>query len=143
MINELDKKILELFRYLIISGTKHLDKIDYKNCRLLYKVDDKEISLNIIHVERENDKETPNSYSTLNIFSSYIGYPLYWDIINVSECDLGFSLTVEGKVYTVPKLQRIEQAQTIDRIEAILEEKESEILDSVLNELTSDSREEL
>lgn len=106
-MNELDKKILELFRYLIASGTKHLGKINYKDCKLHYKVSGKEISL------------------------------------KVSECDLGFGLTIEGKTYTVPKLQRVEQAQVLDRIEATLEEKESDILDSVLDELTSESRGEL
>ena len=44
MMNELDKKILELFRYLINSGTKHLSEIDYSSCSLKYKIDGKEIS---------------------------------------------------------------------------------------------------
>ena len=48
-----------------------------------------------------------------------------------------------GKQYIVPKLSRLEQAQSLDRLDAILEERESEILDSVLNKLTVDSREEL
>lgn len=142
-MNELDKKILELFRYLIASGTKHLGKINYKDCKLHYKVSGKEISLNIYYLVKGED-EKPNSYSTIEIFSrGHFYMPMYWDILKVSECDLGFGLTIEGKTYTVPKLQRVEQAQVLDRIEATLEEKESDILDSVLDELTSESREEL
>ena len=142
-MNELDKKILELFRYLVASGTKHLGKIDYKGCKLHYKVSGKEISLNIYHLRKE-EEEKPNSYSTLDIFSGGPLYmPIYWNILKASECELSFHLTIEGKTYTVPKLQRVEQAQVLDRIEATLEEKESDILNSVLDELTSESREEL
>ena len=143
-MNELDKKILELLHCLINTGTKYLSRIDYKNHKLLYKVDGKEVSLNMYYTIQGKDKINPNSYSTLDTFSNtYItGFLPYWDIMSTSEGELYFSLTIEEKTYNIPELTRVEQAQTLDKIEAILEKKESEILDSVLNELTVDYREE-
>lgn len=143
-MNELDKKILELLHCLINTGTKYLSRIDYKNHKLLYKVDGKEVSLNMYYTIKGNNKINPNSYSTLDTFSkNYImSFSPYWDIISTSEGELYFSLTIEEKTYNIPELTRVEQAQTLDKIESILEKKESEILDSVLNELTIDYREE-
>ena len=136
-MNELDKKVLELFRYLINTGTEYLSRIDYKNHKLLYKVNGKEVSLNMYHATKGKDKINSNSYSTLDTFSNtYItDFLSYWDIINTSEDELYFSLTIEEKTYNIPELTRVDKAETLDKIEAILEKKESEILDSVLNEL--------
>ena len=144
-MNKLDQKILELFRYLINTGTKYLSRIDYKNHKLLYKVDGKEVSLNMYHTTKGKNEINPNSYSTLDTFSkNYImSFSPYWDvIINTSEGELYFSLTIEEKTYNIPELTRVEQAQTLDKIESILEKKESEILDSVLNGLIGNSCEE-
>ena len=136
-MNELDKKILELLHCLINTGTKYLSRIDYKNHKLLYKVNGKEVSLNMYHATKGKDKINSNSYSTLDTFSNtYItDFLSYWDIINTSEDELYFSLTIEEKTYNIPELTRVDKAETLDKIEAILEKKESEILDSVLNEL--------
>ena len=57
-MNKLDQKILELFRYLINTGTKYLSRIDYKNHKLLYKVDGKEVSLNMYHTTKEKNNLT-------------------------------------------------------------------------------------
>ena len=137
-MNELDKKVLEIFRYLINTGTEYLSKIDYKNHKLLYKVNGKEVSLNMYHITKGKDKINSNSYSTLDTFSkNYItSFLPYWNgIINTSEGELYFSLTIEEKTYNIPELTRVDKAETLDKIEAILEKKESEILDSVLDEL--------
>ena len=97
------------------------------------------------HTTKEKNKINPNSYSTLDTFSkNYItSFFPYWNgIINASEGELYFSLTIEEKTYNIPELTRVEQAQTLDKIEAILEKKESEILDSVLTGLIGNSCEE-
>lgn len=143
-MNELDKKILELFRYLIGSGTKHLRSIDYKEHKLRYIVNCKEITLHLKQYVKDREVK-PNTYSTIgSVFDPTKWRMLPWyEFGNISESEVGYELIIEGKTYTVPKLQRVEQAQVLDRIEATLEEKESDILNSVLDELTSESREEL
>ena len=55
MMNELNKKILELFSYLINSGTKHLSEIDYGGYSLKYKVDGTEIILRFTKVDTEEE----------------------------------------------------------------------------------------
>lgn len=141
MMNELDKKVLELFRFLLNSGTKYLDHVDYTNGSLVYIIDSKLISLNPHKAYAEKELK-PNSYSTVEYLSKTFEFD---GCINpeFKEREIRYDITLEGKWYRVPKLNRIEQAQALDRIDAILEEKESEILDSTLNEFTADSREEL
>lgn len=143
-MNELDKKILELFRYLIGSGTKHLRNINYGKHELRYIVNCKEITLHLYQYVRDREVK-PNTYSTIgSVFDSTKWRMFPWfEFDKTNESEVGYELTIEGKTYTVPKLQRVEQAQVLDRIEATLEEKESDILNSVLDELTSESREEL
>lgn len=145
MMNELNKKILELFRYLINSGTKHLSEIDYSGCSLKYKIDGKEIILRFTKVDTE-EKVKPNLYTTVEeLTKSQVCIPFFagvdYKIPNSTTTQ--YSIMLGGKQYIVPKLSRLEQAQSLDRLDAILEERESEILDSVLNKLTVDSREEL
>ena len=144
-MNELDKKILDLFRYLISTGTKYLSDIDYSCHKFVYLVGDKEISLNICSFDKDYEQK-PNSYSTLKDVL-HRGWSLgalhSLAICNVEEEIVGYKLSIKGKTYIVPKLRRVEHAQVLDRIEAIIEEKESETLDSVINKLTEDSREEL
>lgn len=144
-MNELNKKILELFRYLINSGTKHLSEIDYSGCSLKYKIDGKEIILRFTKVDTE-EKVKPNLYTTVEeLTKSQVCIPFFagvdYKIPNSTTTQ--YSIMLGGKQYIVPKLSRLEQAQSLDRLDAILEERESEILDSVLNKLTVDSREEL
>lgn len=146
-MNELDKKILELFCYLINSGTKHLCEIDYGNCVLEYKIDNKEITLSFYKIDAEKEIK-PNSYSTAEKFiRSWEYFPSFAGVnsktLRPNSLDIQFSIRLGGRWYMVPKLSRLEQAQTLDRIDAILEEKESEILDSVIGKLTGDSSEEL
>lgn len=141
MMNELDKKVLELFRFLLNSGTKYLDHVDYTSGSLVYIIDSKLIRLNPYKTYAEKELK-PNSYSTVEYLSKTFEFD---GCINpeFKEREIRYDITLEGKWYRVPKLNRIEQAQALDRIDAILEEKESEILDSTLNEFTADSREEL
>lgn len=142
-MNELDKKILELFRYIIDSGTKHLRNINYGKHELRYIVNGKEITLRM-HQYVKDREVTPNTYSTIgSVFNSdkWCVFQLF-EFAKTSESEVGYKLTIEGKSYMVPKLQRVEQAQVLDRIEATLEEKESDILNSVLDEITSESYEE-
>lgn len=143
-MNELDRKILELFRYLIGSGTKHLRKINYKEHKLRYVVNCKEITLSL-HQYVVGREVKPNAYSTIGSVFDSIGWSIFplFEFDKTNESEIGYELTIEEKTYTVPKLPRVEQAQVLDRIEATLEEKESEILNSILDELTSESREEL
>lgn len=144
MMNELNKKILELFRYLINSGTKHLSEIDYSGCSLKYKIDEKEIILTFTKVDTEEEVK-PNLYTTVEELTKRGFIPLFagvgYKIPNSTT--IQYSIMLGGKWYIVPKLSRLEQAQSLDSIDTILKEKESEILDSVLNKLTVDSREEL
>lgn len=145
MMNELNKKILELFRYLINSGTKHLSEIDYSGCSLKYKIDGKEIILRFTKVDTEEEVK-PNLYTTIEELTKSRGFiPLFAgvDYKIPNSTTIQYSIMLEGKWYIVPKLSRLEQAQSLDSIDTILKEKESEILDSVLNKLTVDSREEL
>lgn len=144
-MNELNKKILELFRYLINSGTKYLSEIDYSGCSLKYKIDGKEIILRFTKVDTE-EKVKPNLYTTIEkLTKSRVCIPYFAGV----SCKIPNSTTTQysimlgGRQYIVPKLSRLEQAQSLDRLDAILKERESEILDSVLNKLTVDSREEL
>lgn len=145
MMNELNKKILELFRYLINSGTKHLSEIDYSGCSLKYKIDGKEIILRFTKVDTE-EKVKPNLYTTIEkLTKSQVCIPYFAGVgcKTPNSTTTQYSIMLGGKQYIVPKLSRLEQAQSLDRLDAILEERESEILDSVLNKLTVDSREEL
>lgn len=145
MMNELNKKILELFRYLINSGTKHLSEIDYSGCSLKYKIDGKEIILRFTKVDSE-EKVKPNLYTTIEkLTKSRVCIPFFAGVgcKTPNFNTIQYSIMLGGKQYIVPKLSRLEQAQSLDRLDAILEERESEILDSVLNKLTVDSREEL
>lgn len=144
MMNELDKKVLELFRFLLNSGTKYLDHVDYTSGSLVYIIDGKLISLNPHKAYAEKELK-PNSYSTVEYLSKTFDPFEFGSCINpkFKEREIRYDITLEGKWYRVPRLNRIEQAQALDRIDAILEEKESEILDSTLNEFTADSREEL
>ena len=144
-MNELNKKILELFRYLINSGTKHLSEIDYSGRSLKYKIDGKEIILTFTKVDTEEEVK-PNLYTTVEELTKFREYiPLFagvgYKIPNSTT--IQYSIILGGRQYIVPKLSRLEQAQSLDSIDAILKERESEILDSVLNKLTVDSREEL
>lgn len=132
-MNDLDNKILELFKYLIDFGTQYLDKIDYYNNRLLYKIRGKVISLNICTLNTEYE---PNSYSNINNILCHTCNNYYFYKTAKNE-EIGFRITIEGKSYNVPKLQRVEQALTIDKIESILKNKESEILNSVLEDIAS------
>ena len=145
MMNELNKKILELFRYLINSGTKHLSEIDYSSCSLKYKIDGKEIILRFTKVDTEEEVK-PNLYTTVEELTKFWGYiPLFAGVgcKTPNSTTTQYSIMLGGRQYIVPKLSRLEQAQSLDSIDAILKERESEILDSVLNKLTVDSREEL
>lgn len=143
-MNNLDKKILELFQYLINSGTKYLREINYSDCKLIYTVGDKRVSIKICTFCKDVEQK-PNSYTTVGSMgrSNWYCGPIFSVLSSVDEGKIGYKLNVEGKIYIVPKLQRAEHAYVLDRLEAILEEKESEILNSVLDELTVDSREEL
>ena len=135
-MNELDQKILDLFKYLINSETQYLDKIDYNNHKLLYKIGSREISLSLCRFILGKERE-PNSYSNLDdIFSCKFGDCYFWEVVKTVENEIGYRITVEGKTYNVPKLQRVEQALTLDKIDSIIRAKESGILDSVLIELT-------
>lgn len=145
MMNELNKKILELFRYLINSGTKHLSEIDYSGGSLKYKIDGKEIILRFTKVDTEEEVK-PNLYTTIEkLTKSQVCIPFFAGVSckTPNFNTIQYSIMLGGKQYIVPKLSRLEQAQSLDRLDAILEERESEILDSVLNKLTVDSREEL
>lgn len=145
MMNELNKKILELFRYLVNSGTRHLSEIDYSSSSLKYKIDGKEIILNFTKVDTEEEVK-PNLYTTVEKLTKSWGYiPLFAGVgcKIPNSTTIQYSIMLGGKWYIVPKLSRLEQAQSLDSIDAILKERESEILDSVLNKLTVDSREEL
>ena len=139
---DLDNKILELFRYLISSGTKYLNKIDYVSKELLYKINDTDVSLRLSSTITYQE---PNSYSTIDSFCTSIP-TLYnyfsWEVVKPSECELSYIISIEGKTYIVPKLNRLEQAQTLNKIEHIIQEKESSILYSVRNTLAIDSSEE-
>ena len=145
MMNELNKKILELFRHLINSGTKHLSEIDYSGCSLKYKIDGKEIILTFTKVDTEEEVKS-NLYTTVEELTKSRGFiPLFAGVSYTipNSTTIQFSIMLGGKWYIVPKLSRLEQALSLDSIDAILKERESEILDSVLNKLTVDSREEL
>lgn len=145
MMNELDKKVLELFRFLLNSGTKYLTNIDYARGSLEYRINNKSIKLGFYrkHVE---DEVRPNSYTTIEKMTKSMEYVPFCGQVRLNsneEKEVRHYITVNEKYYDVPKLSRMEQAQALDRIDAILEEKESEDLDSTLNEFTADSREEL
>lgn len=145
-MNELDKKILELFRFLLYSGTKYLTNIDYIRSSLNYKIDDKSISLSF-RKRLRTDCAQPNSYSVTEKMAETMDFITICEStslnINNWEKIVEYEISINGKYYHVPDLSRIEYARALDRIDAILEEKESENLDSILNELRTESREEL
>lgn len=144
MTNELDKKILELFRFLISSGTKYLDHIDYIGKTLVYTVNSKVISLNP-RKTLVGKEVAPNLYSTADNIAEGFLKPFLWvtlDSESGNTYETVYEIVLEGKCYRVPKLSRLEQAQTLDRIDATLKERELEILDTTLDMLTANSREE-
>lgn len=146
MMNELDKKVLELFRFLLNSGTKYLTNIDYIRKSLEYRISNKSIKLGFYRKHSEEGEASPNSYTTVEKMArsmEFIPYSGPIRLVRDEEKEIRYYITVNEKYYDVPKLSRMEQAQALDRVDAILEEKESEDLDSVLNEFTADSREEL
>ncbi len=55
----LDNKITEIFWSLIESGTKYIDKIDYINKSIIYKVNN-----NIIRLSINSGISTPNRFTT-------------------------------------------------------------------------------
>lgn len=145
MMKELDKKVLELFRFLLNSGTKYLTNINYIRNSLEYKINNESINLSF-YKKCVRDEASPNSYTTVEKMArsiDYIPFPGHVRLNSNEEKEIRYYISVNEKYYDVPKLSRMEQAQALDRIDAILEEKESEDLDSALNEFTADSREEL
>lgn len=147
IMNRLDEKILELFRYLINSGTRYIDKLDYNYNRIVYKLQNKEIVLELCAFKKDEER-AQNSYSKVDKFFRYrmmsCVYCGFGGILFDSSTDeIGYNLHIEGKIYVVPELGRVEQAQVLDRLDDILEEMESNTLDSILDEFRVNSREEL
>lgn len=144
-MNDLDNKILELFRYLINSGTRYIDKLDYSYSKIVYKLQGKEIILQICSF-KEGEERKPSSYTKMNEFFKFKISPyglghIFWGI-DTPVGEIGYQIYIDGKLYIVPELKRVEQAQVLDRIDDILEEMESNTLDSILEEFRANSREE-
>lgn len=140
-MNELDVKILELFNNIINSGAKYLDKIGYNESKLIYKIDNKEVRI-ILYNSEKND-EISNSFSNIN---SMFVRPLHlyrWNFgmlhTDVNENVIAFKIVIDGKAYFVPKLERVEHARILDKIDRIIKEKESQILNSVCDYVITDS----
>ena len=144
-MNNLDDKILELFRYLINSGTKYLTSINYSNHKFCYEVNGKVVNIKVVTVN-EKDEQKPNSYTNIKtLLQCGWGYSMLhgWAISKIEESKIGYTLSIDDKCYIVPTLQRQEHAHILDRIEDVIAQRESETLDSVIGKLTEDSREEL
>lgn len=132
-MNELNSKILDLFRYLLDYGAKYIETIRPIMPNIVFNIYNKKVSLGVIRVGRV----TENAFTTIETahynaidMEFYVNKP-----ITIDESAMRFYITIEGKPYYVPELERVEHAQAINKINAMIAEKESDNLDSVIKEL--------
>ena len=133
-MNNLDEKILEIFKHLLNSGASCLNKVDYISNVLEYKIDGVEINLCIYSTSSDQEVK-PNSHTTVNDLVVLPGIPFCGLIAcnNVNNRDVRYSISINGKSYRVPKLGRVDQAQALDRLDSILKTYEAEQVDSILS----------
>lgn len=130
-MNNLDEKILILFHNLINFGNKYLLK-DSLSSYINYKIGDYNIVIQFIY---DNLNNQINEYSSVDSKSSYF---LNSIIVPNTSSITGFYLIVNGKPYVVPELSRVELAETLDKLDFLLRNRENTVLDNLIQTLNSD-----
>lgn len=129
-MNELDPRIHDLFINLVNSKTKYLTKIDYNRNSLVYKINNKEVTLKA-YTKSDKDEHKENSFSdATKIFKNCIihYYDVFW-------CDpkngMDFVIYINDKHYDVNCLSRIEYAKAFDTLDETIRSWEDRQIEEV------------
>lgn len=131
---ELDNKVKDIFKGLVNSGTKYLKQVVGNT--LTYKICSQKIIVSVLKHKRDTVLET-NKYTNIEKLAKV---PAYLMLYQSGDC-IYFALSIDGIAnnYIVHGLDRVEEAQILNKLDQTLQEFEDNALNCVLSELDDKS----
>lgn len=131
---ELDNKVKSIFKGLVNSGTKYLKSVS--SSMLIYKIGNQKITLLTGRRSRDTVSET-NQYLTIDRLSNFNTY--FYNLGGIGDC-IYFTLSIDGvDYYVINGLDRVEEAQILNKLDQTLQEFENDSLNRILSELDDKS----
>lgn len=130
-MNKIDEKVLKIFNSLLDGKFKYT--VDYSTLSLEFTIKGEKVQLFIKNIPSASTIE-PNKHTTIkdvsrNIYD-YLGY--CYSAIDTN-LRFSFALRINGRIYNVPELNRIDEATALTRIEELVAEYEEDTLQSILD----------
>lgn len=131
---ELDNKVKDIFKGLVNSGTKYLKQVVGNT--LTYKISSQKIIVSVSKHKRDTVLET-NKYTNIEKLARI---PDYLMLCPSGDC-IYFVLSIDGIAnhYTIHGLDRVEEAQILNKLDQTLQEFENDSLNRILSELDDKS----